>query len=508
MPSYLLTHDLGTSANKAALLDEGGHILKTHTEAIPLQNPRPGWVQQQPELWWQAFCRCTREVLKGVHPGDVAGVGITGQMMCCLALGAGGEVLYPGILWADTRAEAEAAQLEAAVGAEAFYNIVGMRAAANYALPKMMWLKKNEPGVYARTAVFLTPKDYLNYRLCGRMATDPENAAYLHGCDLHSGAWSETLLQAAGLPKEKLPDILPAASVLGGVRAAAAAECGLPEGTPVAVSTGDGAATTLGTATIEPGEGYISLGTSSWVCVVGGSHQMDPARSISKLKYMDSLRDSGTMQAGGYACNWLLRTLCGPEEAEAAKTGRPVFALLDELAESAPPGAGGLLFLPYLLGERAPLWDARLRGAFLGLSGGSTRADMARSVLEGVAFHMNSIFQTILAVNGMKGIKGMRMVGGGAKSAIWRQIFADVFGVPISTTQHPEQAGVLGAAVLAGMALGLYRDASVIRSFQQVTGTTAPRSEMAAFYEARYKLFIDAEKALRDVNHRLAALAE
>ncbi len=510
MAGYLIAHDLGTSANKAALLDLDGHILKTHTVDYPMAHPHAGWAEQDPSLWWQAFCRCNRAVLEGIDPAEVAGIAVTGQMMCCLALDAKGAPLYPGMLWADTRARDEAEAIERAVGADAFYNIVGMRAAANYALPKMMWLKRHQPAVYAATKLFLTPKDYINFRLTGRFATDPENAAYLHAYDLHTGRWSDTLTGAAGIDAGKLPEILPADSLLGGVTAAAAAETGLAAGTPVAVGMGDGGTTTLGTGTIEPGEGYISLGTSSWVCVVTGSGNMDPDRSISKLKYLSTLRDSGTMQAGGFSYSWLRDTLFSNEALSAEKAGGNVYAVIDELAAASPPGARGVLYLPYLLGERAPLWDTRIKGAFLGLSGATNRADLARGVLEGVAYHMNSIFQTILQVNGLRpaDIKRLRLVGGGAKSPLWQQIFADLFEVPISTAEHSGQAGVLGTAILAGVALGLYPDCGKVRDFLSDRTRVEPDAERSAFYRRGFAVFTGAERALRETNYRLGALTE
>jgi xylulokinase len=504
---YIIAHDLGTSGDKAILLNTSGEILHTHTHGYSVCHREAGWSEQNPYDWWNAFCLCNRAVLEGVRAEDVAGICLTGQMMCCLPLDTNGEILHPAIIWADTRASEESSKLEDQVGVEQFYRITGMRASANYTLPKIIWLQKHRPEVYEKTHKFLSPKDYLNYRLTGKFAVDPENASFMHCFDRTQTDWSDLLLEASGIDRAKLPELVPAGKVLGEVNKEAAQECGLRAGTPVVMGTGDGGAATIGAGVINTGEAYTNMGTSSWVCVITGRDCLDPLRSISKLNYLETLRDSGTMQAGGFSYSWLRGALCQPECEASLRSGEKDYVLIDRLAEQSPPGAGGVLFQPYLLGERSPYWDTRLRGSFLGITAGTSRADLCRSVPEGVSMHLNRILDRICNVNHVTAPQEMMLVGGGARSPLWRRIFADVYGLPIVTTQHTDQAGTLGTAVLAGKALGIFPTLSVVKQFQKITEVTDPDPVRVRRYEDLIRIFEDAQTALVTINHRLSDLS-
>lgn len=482
MKQYIIAHDLGTSGDKASLVRLDGVICRNTTYAYPMEHPHTGWAEQDPNLWWDAFCKGNRELLNGVQPEEIAGICLTGQMMACLPVDDTGEALHPAIIWADGRAEEQACALKERIGAWEFYQTVGMRISANYGLPKMVWLKENKPEIYEKTHRFLSPKDYINGKLTGRFVIDPENAAFLHCTDLKSGTWSAQLLQEAGISVDKMPEILPLSTVIGGVTSNAAAACGLTEGTPVIMGPGDGGAATLGAAVLEPGEAYASVGTSSWICVVSGRPDLDCEQRVAKIKYLDTMRDSGTMQTGGFAHRWMENLLCQPEQLRAQQEGRSIHQLVEEYAKTSQPGSGGVLFHPYLMGERAPIWDMQMRGAFLGITAQTTRADLCRGVLEGVALHLHWIYRCILSANHMQGVTSMKMVGGGAQSALWSQIFADVFGIPIEITGKPDQAGALGTAVIAGVGLGLYADYNVIREFQPVIRTVQPNPALRDLY--------------------------
>lgn len=506
MGGYIIAHDLGTSGDKGILLSVDGKIAAEATVSYEPDVPAVGWMQQNPEVWWNAFCRCNRRLLEGISGKEVEGVTVTGQMMCCLAMGRDGTVLYPAILWGDGRAAEEAMTLEERVGGERFYETVGMRASPNYSLPKMMWLKGHEAKVYERTWKFLNPKDYLDYKMTGRMATDTESAAYMHGTDWRTGKWSKFLITASELDEDKLPEILAPGELIGEVTQGAARECGLPAGTAVVMNMGDGGTATLGTATIEPGEAYISMGSSSWVSVVTGSGAMDRDRSISKLSYLDTVRDSGTMQTGGYAYSWLRDTLCQEECREAKEKGISAYVGINETAGRASCGSGGVLFQPYLMGERSPFWDMKLRGAFLGLTSRTGKPEICRSVLEGVALHLNLILQRICRVNGIEKTELMKLVGGGAKSPLWRTIFADILGAPVAVLEYTEHAGGLGAAVLAGVRLGSFSSVSVIKELQKVTDVTEPDWERHSYYCELGEIYSEAQRALETINHRICDL--
>jgi xylulokinase len=507
LQKYIIAHDLGTSGDKAILLNTDGEILHTHSSGYTVHHQAAGWAEQNPRDWWKTFCLCNRAVLEGISTEDIAGICITGQMMCCLPLSITGTVLHPAIIWADTRATEESRQLEERVGADLFYRITGMRASANYTLPKIMWLKKHRSEVYAETYKFLSPKDYLNYRLTGVYAVDPENAANMHCFDRITMDWSELLLEASDIDRTKLPDLKPAGTVLGGIHKEAAGECGLRIDTPVIMGTGDGGAATLGSGVINPGDAYTSVGTSSWVCLISGRDCLDPLRSISKLNYLDTVRDSGTMQAGGFSYSWLRDTLCQQECEAASLSGEKEYILIDRLAEQSPPGAGEVLFQPYLLGERSPYWDPKLRASFLGITTKTTRAAICRSVMEGVTLHLKLILDKICQVNQIIAPKEMRLVGGGAQSPLWRHIFADVYGLPIVTSRYAGQAGTLGTAVLAGKALGVFSSLSLVKKFQQIAEVTEPDQGRVRYYQELIRIFEDAQTALIDINHRLSDLS-
>lgn len=507
MKKFIIAHDLGTSGNKASLVSTDGKILKSFTQKYPIEHPKPGWAQQDPKQWWQAVCCCTREILQGINANEVAGICLTGQMMCCLPVDSGGNPLYPALIWADGRASEEAETLRRLIGDDVFYKTVGMRISANYGLPKLMWIKKHEPDVYRATFKFLSPKDYINLRLTGQFSIDPENAAFWHCYDLNKRDWAPHLLQAAGIDSGKLPHIVDISTVIGIVLPDAAAECGLLQGTPVLMGPGDGSAATLGAAVLCTGEAYISLGTSSWVCMLSGKDCLDTKQRVAKINYLDTLRYSGSMQAGGYAYQWLQDVLCQPEATRAAKEDLSLHKLVNEYAATSPAGAGGVLFQPYLMGERSPLWDTRLRGAFIGLTSKTTRADLCRSVMEGVALHLNWIYRCILEMNTIERATSIKLVGGGAKSLVWSQIFADVFGIPIEIAARPEHAGALGTAVVAGVGLGLYKDYLILRQFQPVDQVIEPDLSKRALYRELSFIFEDSIGAMSETHHRLSKLS-
>ena len=504
-----MAHDLGTSALKSSLVDSRGRIARSRTEAYPISQRLVGYAEQDPEDWWAAFCRNCRALTDGIHPDALAGVILTGQMMCCLPVGADGSILSPAMLWSDARAEREWRYLEERIGAEALYKTVGMRGSGNYSLPKMMWFKAHDPVGYSQTAVFLSPKDYINYRLTGLFVTDSENAAYMYCYDREKNSWSLPLLDAAGIAPGKLPEIVPSGTVFGAVDSSAAEKCGLRSGTPVIMGIGDGGAATLGSGVFEPGDAYTSLGTSSWVCAVTERTQKTPGyeRGISTLGFFDRQRLSGTMQAGGYAFSWFSNTFFTEEIRAAESSGADIFALLNDMAGLSPPGANGCLFQPYLFGERSPLWDSGMRAAFLGMNARTTRGDLCRSVQEGVTMHLKWIFDRISSCEEMPEIHSMRIIGGGAKSALWQQIFADIYGVPVLTVKNPGQAAALGLAVIAGTALDFFPDYAIIHEIQPADKTILPDPERHAFYSQLQEIYLRSVQCTQEINHRLAALS-
>ena len=506
MKRYIIAHDIGTSGDKAALFTVEGEMVASHTAPYTIQHPKPGYAEQQPDQWWQAFYLANSAVLQGIDAHDIAGICITGQMMCCLPVDRQGNPLHAAMIWADCRAEAQARMLVDAVGFAKYYEITGMRASANYGLPKIMWLKTHCQEIYDKTYVFLSPKDYINWKLTGRFATDPENAAFQHCYDWREQCYSQEMLRASGIDSEKLPIILGIGTCIGATSGKMQSSCGLPAGIPVIMGPGDGGAATLGAAVLEPGEAYTCLGTSSWVCAVSGSHSLDMQQRTAKLNYLNTIRESGTMQTGGYARNWMERQLWDAAAGCGASHPRSLHALVDQAVSSVPPGSGGILFLPYLMGERSPVWDTRAMASFLGITAGTGKYEMCRSVLEGVALHLSWILNCIMQTGELEKLHSMKLVGGGAKSMVWDRIFADIYNMPVSLIARPDQAGALGTAVTAGVGLGLYKDCTVIREFQPILRTLEPDPSNAAIYAQLKGILHEAYEAIRPINHKLHEL--
>lgn len=506
METYLLAQDIGTSAAKAALFSTDGRLMRTCSAAYEVQSPHPGWAQQNAMDWWNAFCQNNRTILEGIDPSCLAAVSVSGQMMGCLPVGRDGSPLFPALIWADGRAVPQADLIRRTVGHRVFFSITGMGISENYALPKILWLREHEPEIYEKTFCFQQSKDFIVQKLTGQFVTESSDAQYYHAYDILRGCWSSRLLDAFGVEKERFPRLVQAGTQVGCVLPGVAAECGLPAGTPVVEGLGDGRAALVGTGVLDIGDAYISLGTSSWLSLISTSTELDPDSGEDKIVFIEPgvFVCGGTMNAGGYSFDWMRRVLCGPEAAQARAQGGSVYDHIDVLTKSSRPGAGGVLFLPYLLGERDPYLDPNARGAFLGLSSHTTRADLCRSVMEGVAMHLNLFKQKLEQT---EQIKTMRIVGGGAKNPVWRQIFADVMNMPILETNVSDEAGSLGTAVMAGVGVGLYQDVRAVRDFQRVLSVTQPNPQNRAVYAAAQTVFNGAYAAVRDVSHALAALS-
>ncbi|HEX3027339.1 MAG TPA: FGGY-family carbohydrate kinase [Clostridia bacterium] len=507
MASYLLSHDIGTSASKATLFHYNGEISKSSTIAYEAEYSNGTWAEQDPRQWWDAFCQNNQTILEGIDPAEVAAVSISGQMMGCLPVDQDCKPLYSSIIWADGRSVQQAEELLKTIGNEEFFPITGMTISPNYGIEKAMWVKKHMPGIFGKTYKFLQSKDYITCRLCGEFVTEASDAQYMHCYDIKTGDWSGRVLRAAGIDRDKLPGLVKSGTLLGKVMPSIAQECGLSPCTAVVEGIGDGRASLLGTGVIELGDAYISLGTSSWVGMIVKAREpvYQPASHQAVVPFLnpDYIVDGGTMQAGGLSLNWLKKELCRYEQSLSEKGGAGVYQLIDSEVLKSSAGSNGVIFLPYLMGERDPWWNTEAKAAFLGLKAESSRADLYRSVLEGVAMNLAAI----LRMSGnLEEIKSMRITGGGAKSRVWRQIFADVLDMPIIKTNIGDEAGSLGTAVLAGIGIGLYRDYSVIQSFHKIEEITYPIPSNVSVYQKMQPVFEDSYRALTGINHRLSVI--
>lgn len=500
MSRYVLAHDLGTSGNKATLYDAEGRLAASAFAGYATETLRPGYVEQDPEAWWAAVVKSTGELLAaaGIRPAELACVTFSGQMMGCLPVDREGEPLRPSIIWADMRAEPQARRLAAAVPDRDFYAVVGHRPTSSYSLAKLMWIRDNEPGVFARTAKMLQAKDFVAYRLTGVFATDYSDASGTNAFDLVRKEWSKEILGAVGMDPGLFPQALPSTAVCGKVTAEAARLTGLEAGTPVVIGGGDGSCAAVGAGVVRPGKAYDVLGSSSWIAFAAPKPVFDPQMRTFNWVHLDPALYSpcGTMQSAGFSVDWLRRTLADYETSVEVAGGERAFDAMNRAALGSPCGANGLIFLPYLMGERSPRWDPNAKACFLGLTAKHGKADIYRAVFEGVAFNLKTILASLEAASP---IGEIILIGGGAKSALWQRILADVWERPLVIPRYLDEATSLGAAVAGGVGVGLFKDFSVAEGFNPPETRIEPDERNVAAYRRLYPLFEESYARLREL---------
>jgi xylulokinase len=497
MPRFLLAHDLGTSGNKATLYAENGRLLASQTAPYPTRYFNGNWAEQDSGDWWRAVCDTTRALTRRVDPARIAVVSLSGQMMGCTPVDRRGAALRPSMLYCDQRATAEATRLLERIGPREFYAITGHRVSASYTLEKLMWLQRHEPGVYRRTFRTLCAKDYVNARLTGQMVTDDSDASGTNAFDLNTRQWSTRLIELAGVDAAMFPAAGNAARIIGEVTRDAARATGLRAGTPVAAGGGDGSCAGVGVGCIKPGSAYNYLGSSSWIALTVEKPIVDEQMRTMNWAHCvpGLLHPSGTMQTAGASFAWLKQQLCG-DESRKATARKNVYALIDEAIAGTPAGANGVLFLPYLLGERTPWWNPAARGAFVGLTLATRREDLLRAVMEGVTLNLGLIVDLFRQ---HVPIRQITVIGGGANSAVWRQMMADVYACDVQSLRHVDAATSMGAAVIGGVAAGLFDSFEVIDRFIAVAHRCRPDRARVRLYRERRDLLEKTYRGLVDV---------
>ncbi|GAB4537955.1 MAG: xylulokinase [Anaerolineae bacterium] len=510
MTAYLLGIDVGTTGSKALLVDAGGTVVASATTEYPMSTPQPLWAEQNPADWWSATVTSIRQVLEksGTKPKQVAGVGLTGQMHGLVLLDRQGQVLRPCIMWNDQRTAAQCAAITQQVGAENVLRLTGNPVLPGFTAPKIAWVREVEPEVYARTAKVLLPKDYARYRLTGEFFSEVSDASGTSLFDVGRRQWSDEMLQALQLPREWLPEVTESPVVSAYVNAQAASETGLLEGTPVAGGGGDQAAQAVGTGIIAEGVVSVTLGTSGVVFAASESYRVEPEGKLHAFCHAvpGMWHLMGVMLSAAGSFRWYRDTLGDVERMRAEESGQDAYDLLTEAAANIPPGCEGLLFLPYLSGERTPYPDPNARGVFFGLTLRHSKAHLTRAVLEGVTFGLRDSLELMRALG--LSIEQVRASGGGARSPLWRQMLADVFDTEIVTVRVTEGAAY-GAALLAGVGAGVYGGvAEACQRAVQVTGRTAPGAAVPAYadyyprYRALYPALAPEFKAIAEVVNR------
>lgn len=492
----LIAHDLGTTGDKASLHEDDGRTVASVTVDYPVRFGRGGVAEQEVSDWWEAVGAATRQLLaeSSTEPGAVTGIGMSGQMMGAVFLDEDLEAVRPAMIWADHRSTAQVERLLAAVGMDAAYAELGHRIHPTYTLAKVMWLRENEPQSWRRTRWVCTAKDVVVARMTGRLVTDPSDASGTNAYDQTRRAWSSTMLDAAGLDEDLLPPIVASTTVVGGLNAEAARHLGLPEGTPVVLGGGDGPMAAVGAGVVSPGDAaYVSLGSSSWVSASADRPLHDPAMRSMTFDHVvpGQFVPTATMQAGGASLSWVMDLFGGSADTYASLlAGAAEVRAADE----------DLFFLPHLLGERSPYWDASASGVFVGLRRHHGPAHLVRAVLEGVGLNLRTCIDAFTS-NGVP-VDRLDVIGGGAQSDTWLQVLADVWQVPVRRRSIVADANSLGAAVTAAVALGLVEGFGVARSLSGITAEFEPepgRTHQATEHHAR---FLDAYRSLEPWSQR------
>lgn len=487
----ILSHDLGTTGDKATLVSAEGVVLAACTAAYATDFGPRGKAEQDAEAWWGALCTATGQLLAeaGVAPEDVEVVSFSGQMMGAVLLDGAGRPVRPAIIWADTRSVEQTAALVERVGMEQGYAITGHRLNPTYSLSKVMWVRDHEPSAFGRAEKVVLAKDFVVHRLTGVLATDPSDASSTNAYDQRAGDWSAPLIEAAGLPRSLFPDVVPSTAVVGHVTADAARATGLRAGTPVVMGGGDGPMGALGAGIIGPESGaYAYLGSSSWVSVAADAPLHDPQMRSMTFNHVIPGRyvPTATMQAGGASLEWVIDTLAPGQDDR--------YDRLLGAAADVPASEDGLYFLPHLLGERSPYWNPAARAVFAGLGRHHGPAHLTRAVLEGVAFNL---YTGLLAfVENGTPIEAVDAIGGAANSRLLLQIFADVWGVPLTRRSLVDEATAVGAAIVGGVGVGLFDDFTVAHRFSDELTAQAPDAAAHERYAREYALFMDAYRRL------------
>lgn len=484
--------DIGTGGSRAIVIDRDGTVLASATvEHEAFASPRIGWAEQAPEDWWRASSAAIRAVLSegDVTADEIAAISFSGQMHGSVLLDANDKVLRPALLWCDQRTERQCVDITEKVGATRLIELVSNPAVTGFTLPKLLWVRENEPEIWTKVRKVLLPKDYIRLRLSGDKAMDMADASGTLLLDVRKRRWSEEVLSDLGLDRGLLPDLVESTEVTGKVSQAGSEATGLRPGTPVVAGAGDNAAGAIGMGIVTPGTVSATIGTSGVVFVVTDEPTIDLKGRIHSLCHAipDRWHMTGVTLAAGLSFKWFRENLGGGKS----------YDELTERAATIKPGSDGAIWLPYLMGERAPYLDPNARAAFVGLTASHTLDHLTRAVLEGVAFSLRDSLEVFREIGAP--IDRIRLGGGGARSRLWRQIQADVYGHPVETVEA-EEGAAFGAAILAGVGVGAWSSvdeacASVIR----VGEVTEPHRNAAEILERNYQAYRLLYGALRPV---------
>lgn len=499
MKQYLLGIDIGTSACKIAIFNRDGERISSTSEDYPIYYPKESWAEQDPREWWEAVCIASKELIKqsGISPKEIAGIGVDGQSWSAIPIDKEGKVLYNTPIWMDTRAEEICNELKKRVQEEEIFELCGNPLKPSYTTPKILWYKKEKPEIYKKIDKILQSNSYIVYKLTDKITQDISQAYGLHCFDMRKGEWNEEMCERLGVPASLLPQIYPCHKVVGTITAKAAKETGLAEGTPVVAGGLDACCGTLGAGVIRPGETQEQGGQAGGMSICMDTYHADIRLILSYHVVPGKWLLQGGTVGGGGVMRWLEQELGDYEKLQKSVTGKSALEQFNEIASKTIPGSDGLVFLPYMAGERSPLWNPKAKGVYYGLDFSKTKGHFIRSAMEGVAFSLRHNLE--VAKEAGVTVDVMKAIGGAANSKLWTQIKADVTNKRI-VVPYSDSATSLGACILAGVGVGMYE------SFEQAVALTVketrvhePNKENAGIYEKNFKKYLEIYEQLKPV---------
>ncbi|WP_346936852.1 xylulokinase [Clostridium sp.] len=488
---YLLGIDIGTSGTKTVLFDRGGNPISSSTAEYPLYQPEIGWAEQDPLDWWKAVCITINQVIKdsNINPESISGIGLSGQMHGLVMLDGDGNVLRKSIIWCDQRTAKECVEITEKVGEKRLIDITANPALTGFTASKILWVRNNEPEIYEKCRKMLLPKDYIRYMLTGEFATEVSDASGMQLLDIKNRCWSKEVLNALDIPIEYLGDVHESIVVSGKVHKKAAQVTGLKENTPVVGGAGDQAAGAIGNGIIKSGQISSTIGTSGVVFAHLDEPIIDEKGRVHTFCHAvpGAWHMMGVTQGAGLSLKWFRDNFCTNEIEVAKYMGIDPYVLMTKEAEKVPAGSRGVIYLPYLMGERTPHLNPKAKGVFFGLSAAHTKNEMLRAVIEGVSYSLLDCME-IIKDTGMNPTNVM-VSGGGGKSELWRQILADMFNCKVSTNKSSE-GPALGVALLAGVGTGVYKDINEACSIAiSENSIQYPKEENSLVYKRYYEIY-------------------
>lgn len=506
MEKLLLGIDLGTSACKVAVFDLDGKVIAQSTKGYMVYYPSLGYVEQNPLEWWESICFAVRECLHEgrIDPRQIAGIGIDGQSWSAIPVDRNGKVLYNTPIWMDTRSSEICRKTVERIGFDRIFNVSGNSFEPTYSTPKMLWFKENLPEVYSNTHMFLQSNSFIAFKLTGQYTQDLSQGYGVHAFNMKTGKWDNKLCEELGIDREKLPEIYRCHEVVGEVTREAAEATGLTPGIPVVAGGLDACCGTLGAGVVDVGQTQEQGGQAGGMSICLDEAVAHPKLILGFHVVPDLWLLQGGTVGGGGTIKWFKQELAAFEDEQERLTGVNAFKLMDDEAASVNPGSDGLIFLPYMAGERSPLWDKHAKGVFFGLSYSKTRAHMIRSVLEGCAFALQHNLKT--AEEAGVQVEVLNAMGGAANSRLWTQIKADVTGKAIKVPAS-DTATTLGAAILAGVGTGQYKGfKEAVNRTVTISRTHEPDMRKHEEYKRYYEIYLEIYEKLKDTMVKASSL--